>query len=366
MKTRTQLKKPLEAWLSDQLAANKLGSTAYIKPLAGDASSRRYYRVHLTNGNSLILLDASNKENDTKNNWSLSNWAFLNVTHYLQDASIRVPHVLAKDLQQGLFLLEDLGNKLFLQPLQTLIAQKKPDYNTAKLYYNKALTQLGCIQQLPRPTSFKLPDYSEALLLREMKLFEDWLLQKWLGIKLTQAEQQKFTNVTNWLTMMIRQQPYVFTHRDYHARNLMLVTLRNTQGQLVTIDYQDAVWGPLTYDLVSLLRDCYISWPEYFVDELINTYLALYRQNNKSFSFEEFRFWFDLMGLQRHLKASGIFTRLYLRDNKCGYLSDIPRTLLYISRVASYYQQTHFLELLIKERVLPLVIKKLNRLSEPV
>ena len=198
-----------------------------------------------------------------------------------------------------------------------------------------------------------LPPYDTGLLDREMDLFSDWLVQRQLGLELSAAERELLETAFTGLIDMALQQPQVFVHRDYHSRNLMLLPTQNPG----IIDFQDAVHGPLTYDLVSLLRDCYIAWPRARVNDWALGYRELAIRCGvlapDAVSEQEFLRWFDWMGVQRHLKAAGIFARLNLRDHKPGYLKDIPRTLGYIVEVAPDYAELQPLGGFIRERVLP-------------
>ncbi|MGH8553893.1 MAG: aminoglycoside phosphotransferase family protein, partial [Methylococcales bacterium] len=223
------------------------------------------------------------------------------------------------------------------------------DSESAPGLYRDAMDVLNLLHRQLDIETCGLPDYDRALLQREMDLFEEWFLGKKLGLKLSDAESNLFEQVKAFLVDAILAQPKVVVHRDFHSRNLMVVAERNPG----VLDFQDAVTGPLTYDLVSLLRDCYIAWPEKTVDRWVaefHTGLGL-----TGIDFEQFYRWFDLCGLQRQLKAVGIFSRLDIRDGKVGYLADIPRTLQYIRAVAAKYSELsflhHFLETSIAERM---------------
>jgi aminoglycoside/choline kinase family phosphotransferase len=221
--------------------------------------------------------------------------------------------------------------------------------DTADQLYGDALEALVTLQAYgPREG---LPRYDSKLLMTEMELFRDWLLDAHLNLKLSQQEQQLLENLFQVLVSNALQQPQVCVHRDYHSRNLMVVE-QNNPGIL---DFQDAVLGPVTYDLVSLLKDCYINWPIDQVEAWAMDYFKLAYQAGVLSAEDESGFlsWFDLMGVQRHLKASGIFARLNRRDGKPGYLQDIPRTLSYILAVAEHYQVTRELGDFLRLRVIP-------------
>jgi len=303
-----------------------------IEPASGDASFRRYFRVGLPDGRSLIAMDAPPEREDCG--------PFVEVTGRLAAAGVHVPQILAQDLRQGFLLLEDLGDRLYLSMLnEQTVAQLYADAMAAMLRYQ----QHGQVEGLP--------PYDRGLLLREMGLFPDWLLERHLGLELSQAEQALLADSFDRLVESALAQPRVLVHRDYHSRNL-LVCRPDNPG---IIDYQDAVHGPISYDLVSLLRDCYIRWPPGQVDAWVQDYAQRAQQAGllsgaQRASFTE---WFDLMGVQRHLKAAGIFARLKHRDGKPGYLGDIPRTLGYIVEVAERRPAVAALGAFIRTRVLP-------------
>jgi len=247
-----------------------------------------------------------------------------------------VPHLLASDLQQGFLLLSDLGHEQYLPHLNE---------NSVEALYGDAMQALLVMQRSEDPRVVSLPAYERTLLMTEMGLFRDWLLARHLGLQLSPAQAQMLEQTFAWLADSALQQPKVFVHRDYHSRNLMLSTPRPG-----ILDFQDAVYGPLTYDLVSLLRDCYIDWPRSQVEAWVADF---HRDCGSEVDYTTFLRWFDLMGVQRHFKASGIFARLYHRDGKPGYLHDIPRTLGYVLQVAESYPQLNEVAELIREQVLP-------------
>ncbi len=299
-----------------------------LTPVSGDASFRRYFRFKSDQHQYIAVDSPPEKE---------SNDAFVHVTHLLAAEGLPVPHIHYSSLDFGYFLLDDLGDELLLDILN--------DNNVDDLY-NKALHALLVIQ---RTAPDNLPIYDEDLLLQEMELFREWYLSKHLGKNLSQNDHDILSETYKGLANNALHQPNVFVHRDFHSRNLM-----NIKGKYPgIIDYQDAVNGPITYDLVSLLRDCYIEWPE---DKVYNMAIQFYKnlQNTKQLiDTDEATFikWFDLMGVQRHLKAVGIFSRLNIRDNKPNYLNDIPRTLNYITSIASKYSETNSLADLIQSKI---------------
>jgi len=265
---------------------------------------------------------------------------FVDIEQRLRAAGVHAPAIYAQDLEQGFMLLEDLGETLYLDILTE---------DTVERLYADALSSLMSMQACAGTE--QLPIYDTELLMREMRLFTDWLLREHLQLKLKTEQEQMLEQTFQLLTASALEQPKVFVHRDYHSRNLLPATTP-TPG---IIDFQDAVFGPITYDLASLLRDCYIDWPPAMVDDWVMGYFQLCVQSGLLRDEHEDKFirWFDLMGVQRHLKAAGIFARLNHRDGKPGYLADIPRTLGYIVQVAERQADIRPLAALIQEQVLP-------------
>jgi hypothetical protein len=253
-----------------------------------------------------------------------------------------VPEVLDQDLQRGFLLLSDLGDRTYLSALTEANADR---------LYDDALTVLRILQFGGRSDPKFLPPYDEALLRRELAIFPEWYLGRHLGINPDDARQTLWNRVTDVLVGTALEQPRVWVHRDYHSRNLMFLP-DNNPGIL---DFQDAVFGPITYDLVSLLRDCYIAWPHERISDWLDTYFVDARAMGLPVggNFRRFRRWFDLMGVQRHLKAVGIFARLNHRDGKSGYLADIPRTLGYVWAVSALYPELAGLKQWLEELEIP-------------
>ncbi len=318
----------LNHWLTNDCGINGYS----IKPLFGDASFRRYFRVTLADGATRIAMDAPPPQEDCR--------PFVDISNRLEAAGVHVPHIYAEDLQQGFLLLEDLGDTLYLSKLNE---------ETAPRLYGDALGALSAMQACANIDD--LPHYDEALLGMELELFREWLCQKHLGLTLTDDESRMLEQLFALLIDNALQQPQHFVHRDYHSRNLMLVA---THGPGV-IDFQDAVIGPITYDLVSLLKDAYIRWPLEQVDNWAEGYCELAIQSGLMPQEDETKFqqWFDLMGVQRHIKVAGIFARLYLRDGKEGYLDDIPLVLEYIMEMVARYPELEALGILIENRINP-------------
>lgn len=288
---------------------------AEARPVSGDASFRRYFRVYRTDANGsetpFIVMDSPLDLEDCR--------PFVQIGRHWLKAGITVPHINEADPALGFLLMEDFGDKLMLGQL---------DPDTANELYQSALHELLLIQQVPADPAYPLPTYDAALLNREMALFRVWLLEGYLELKLDNIEKSMLDTTFALLRDSALAQPEVLVHRDYHSRNLLV---RDQDKRPGVIDFQDAVSGPVTYDAVSLLKDCYIQWPE----ERISEWLELFRTETLRAGLhradqDTFRQWFELMGMQRHLKAAGIFARLAIRDGKSRYLGDIPRTVGYL------------------------------------
>ncbi len=308
----------LNTWLGTLATKWSLDLTI-IQPASSDASFRRYFRV-LGNKNgsqtSFIVMDAPPATEDTK--------PFINISKLLADAKLNVPVVLEQDIEQGFLLLTDLGIQTYLSALNRETASKL--YQDA----NNALIQM---QLASKPGL--LPDYDKALLTRELELFPEWYIGKHLQIQLDAKQKDDLAKVFELILQNNLAQAKVIVHRDYHSRNLM-VTDQNNPGIL---DFQDAVYGPITYDLASLYRDAYIEWEEPEQMDWLIRYWDKARKTGLPVQneFGDFYRDYEWMGLQRHLKVLGIFARLYHRDGKDGYLKDIPLVFKYTRKVAERY-----------------------------
>lgn len=294
-----------------------------ISVASADASFRRYYRIQTPQnpaGKSWVVMDAPPDKEDCQ--------PFVDVCEAFHQMNVNVPAIVAQDIEQGFLLLTDFGSTCFLDELNETSADQ---------LYGDAMAALLRLQTNEKPKNVSLPPYDDALLMREMMLFPDWFLAKHLNAEPDSLVIKMLTDAFAKLSGMALNQPRVWVHRDYHSRNLMVFD-KNNPG---VIDFQDAVEGPITYDLVSLLRDCYISWPDAQVNAWASDYLHQLQQKNACLDVSEAEFikWFDWMGIQRHLKAIGIFARLNYRDGKAGYLLDIPRTLNYVVTVSSRYPE---------------------------
>jgi len=328
----------LRQWLERDLGMRQYD----IAPASADASFRRYFRVTRAGQASLIVMDAPPGKEDVG--------PYLRVAAMLQEIGVHAPRILQRSERDGFLLLTDLGTTMYLPEL-TRPGQADP-------LYADALAALVQMQARGVQAAAQLPPYDEKLLRFEMSLFPDWLLQRHLSLELSPRERQVLQQAMTALVANALEQPQVFVHRDYHSRNLMVCPEANPG----IIDFQDAVRGGLTYDLVSLLRDSYIAWPQERVVGWATEFRRLALAAGLATGRDEAQFlrWFDLMGVQRHLKVGGIFARLFHRDGKSGYLADIPRTLQYA--VDSCARHADFAELgeLVGTRVLPAVIAGLE------
>jgi len=304
----------LSHWLNQYFAAEVTPSL-----ICGDASFRRYFRIqHL--GKHYIVSDSPIN--------LVPIAPFVAIAKAYQAAGLLVPQVLATCNEQGFVLQTDVGE----QQLLSVLTQ----HNVAD-YYQQALNLLPTIASVTHTELGPLTDYNAEFVQRELMIFVDWLVNTHIDYTLTDNEQQMIATTFETLTQSAMSQPKVGMHRDYHSRNLLL-----NEDVLAVIDFQDAVLGPITYDAVSLLRDCYVRWPDELVQQLMQYHYQLIKQHkllSQEVDFATYQQWFDLMGLQRHIKAAGIFARLYHRDSKRGYLADIPLTLQYIVDIGSQYPQ---------------------------
>jgi aminoglycoside/choline kinase family phosphotransferase len=307
----------LEDWLRNTVRwpLERLASAS------ADASFRRYFRVWSTDGTTRIVMDAPPDKEDIR--------PYLEVSGLLSAAGAHVPAVEAVSAADGFILMEDLGSTHVLASLQA--------GGDADALYGAALTALADLQARGAASARALPPYDHAVLLREMQLLPDWFCARHLQLTLDARARALLASTMEFLAAAALAQPQVLVHRDYHSRNLMVTTVRSPG----IIDFQDALHGPITYDAVSLLKDCYIAWPR----ARVCGWLASYRRQimecglDAGASEAEFLRWFDLMGLQRHIKVLGIFARLWYRDGKRGYLADLPLTLDYVRTAAALHPE---------------------------
>ena len=327
--TEDQRLEQLRDWLAGIPGVNQDS----LKPASADASFRRYFRVDCCDGTA-IAMDAPPAQEDSG--------PFVRVAGFLEEAGLNAPRILQADLKQGFLLLSDLGSTQYLDVL---------DESNAVSLYRDAIDALLVLQRECDAHKGSLPSYDADYLAFEMSLFHDWLCEKHLGLEFDEDAETQWQATVNALVDNALAQPQVFVHRDYHSRNLMQTAVHNPG----ILDFQDAMCGPLTYDLVSLLKDCYVTWPEAQRDELARYF---HTAAGVSIDWAGFRRWLDLTGAQRHLKAAGIFARLKIRDGKPGYLLDVPRTLAYIMELRDRYDELEWLCGWIEQRVLPALESK--------
>jgi len=323
----------LRSWLSEVLGSEDFE----LSPASSDASFRRYWRVRRA-GETWIAMDAPPEFEDCGR--------YADLARRFRACGLNTPEIYTEARELGFLLISDFGDRVYLSELT--------DHSVDRLY-GDALAALEILQT--RVPHAGLPIYDADLLARELGLFRDWLVQGLLGQVLGSPELKRLERVESILIANALEQPQVCVHRDYHSRNLML-TEHDNPGVL---DFQDALVGPITYDLVSLLRDCYIAWPQARVQGWVDVYLERAIAIGLLSAADSARFgrWFDLMGMQRHLKASGIFARLSLRDGKHGYLADIPRTLGYVRAVAARYPELSALGDWLEAEVAPALERRL-------
>lgn len=301
--------------LNDWLAQVLQGKSHHLTTASADASFRRYFRVHLADGTTLIAMDAPPPQEDCA--------PFVKVAALFQEEGLNVPNIVAQDLEHGFLLLSDLGTQTFLDVLNE---------ENADALFRDAIDALVTWQLASKPDV--LPVYDEALLRRELALFPDWYIARHLNVELNDAQRSVLENAFSTIVRYNLDQPSVYVHRDYMPRNLMVST--PSPGIL---DFQDAVYGPISYDVASLFKDAFISWEEERVLDGVIRYWEKARKAGLPVSadFGDFYRDFEWMGLQRHLKVLGIFARIHYRDGKPKYLADTPRFMNYVRAVCVRY-----------------------------
>lgn len=306
----------LKQWLADLPGAPVQPES--IRPASSDASFRRYFRVDGSQGSTYVVMDAPPPQEDVR--------PFIHVAEVFGQTGASVPQILQKDVERGFLLLSDLGSTTYLNQL---------NQDSAHKLYMDAIDSLVLIQAQSKPGV--LPEYDRALLTRELMLFPDWYVGKHLDVTLSDQQTADLNKVFDLLLANNLAQPQVYVHRDYHSRNLMVLP----QGNPGILDFQDAVYGPITYDLVSLLRDAYIQWDEEMVLDWAIRYWERAKRAGLPVNPDIDAFYrdFEFMGLQRHLKVLGIFARLYHRDGKDAYLKDLPLVMQYTRNAAGRYTQ---------------------------
>lgn len=301
----------LGKWLEQILASR----TFILKPLTGDASFRRYFRLQHGDISRIVMDAPPDKERMHP---------FIATARLLDSVGVCTPRIHAFALEEGFAILDDFGDTLLLKKL------------SAESVDHLYAAAIDVIIRMQKAATQELPEFDNAFILNELALFREWFLGAYLQLELSAAEEQLLQQSFAWLSQEILQQPQVFIHRDYHSRNIML--LAEESADLGIIDFQDAMHGPYTYDLVSLLKDCYIQWPG---EQVLRWLARFYEQAGiaKHSSLSEFTRAFDLCGLQRHLKVLGVFARLHLRDSKPAYLQDLPLTLHYVMACLESYEE---------------------------
>ena len=329
----------LAQWVQTYLSGTPVPlGTNQLLSASGDAGFRSYYRI-LTPEGSLLAVDAPPATEDSR--------AFVDVAHRLEQAGIKVPDVKLVDYDQGFMLIEDLGNTHLLD----LLNEKVVD--TA---YKDGLKLLQTIQTADADG---LPDYGPSLLQTELNLFTDWFLTRLVGIELSDADRKLFSGMDQLLIASALEQPTCFVHRDYHSRNLMIMP----GLKIGVIDFQGALHGPVLYDVVSLLKDCYICWSGSQVEGWLRKFVQQHEILN-SVQWSTCLRWFDWIGMQRHLKCLGIFTRLWLRDGKPGYLSSIPVTFFYVLEACERYPAFAEHADWLRKQVLPVLDQKIAQIQK--
>ena len=322
----TQREQTIQTWITSVLNSDQF----QINFLAGDASFRRYARISLNN-KTFMLMDAPPEKEDCR--------PFVSIDEFFDKNGVRVPHIVAKDLEQGFLLLEDFGDVL----LSTLLNDQ-----TVDVHYEQSFKQLIQLQSIDGVDHF--PAYTYDKLISEMTLLTDWLLPS-LQIQPTEAEQALIKRTFAILANAALAQPQVIVHRDFHSRNLMILKDETEQG---VIDFQDAVIGADTYDLISITRDAYVQWnPERVYTWFKVFYDLLPNSAKEGRDFEQFKQDADLMAIQRHIKILGIFVRLFERDGKSGYLKDLPRVMWYLLEESKPYAELQPFMNFIHAKVLP-------------
>ena len=312
----------LENWVKNQFPTRSF----LLSPASTDASFRRYFRIEFSDQSTpktLIVMDAPPEHEDCV--------SFLYVANIFSRANVHVPEILAKDLKQGFLLLSDLGSTTYLESIGG-------NSSVAGNLYHDAIDALIRIQSVS--CTGELPDYDEKLLLKELNLFPDWYLVKHLKVALDTNQKEELSNCFTKIINNNLAQPRVYVHRDFHSRNLMVAS--PNPG---IIDFQDAVYGPITYDLVSLFKDAYIYWDE---EKILDWVIRYWEKARKiglpvAGNFSDFYRDFEWMGVQRHIKVLGIFARLSCRDGKNNYLRDMPVVINYLKNTCDRYRELNFL-----------------------
>ena len=319
---------PLKTWITEQLKLHekiRVEGPVTLTALSGDAGLRQYFRVN-TRPSLLAVCAPANSGSSEDARY------FEKLSNILRKEGVPTPQIIACDAVQNFLLIEDFGDESFLLML---------DADSADLLYSEALMVLLRMQQIQpialSSVGIELPVYSQKLLREELNIFSEWFVEGLLKRALSESEHKLLGDTFSFLESQIQEQPQVLVHRDYHSRNIIY---REGEAPGV-IDFQDAVWGPITYDLASLLRDCYVEWPPAQVQRWLRSYgnLAIELGLMDAIDEDKWQRWFDTMGLQRHIKILGVFARLALRDDKSAYLNDLELTWRHIISTAKCYPQ---------------------------
>jgi hypothetical protein len=313
----------LQKWLTEHCHLTEF----FIQSMPYDASFRRYFRVQHSNG-TYVVMDAGQERE--------SCIPYIAITQALRAKGLQTPDIIASDLEKGFLLIGDLGDRVLLKELTN---------DNAEALYLSALGELAVLQTCRTIPGWTVPLFTAEFMRKELDAYKEWFLQKHLGLTFTPFTEKELSICFDFLAASAVNQPQVFMHRDYHSANLMVLP----DNKIGILDFQDAFIGPVTYDLVSLLRDCYIAWPEIMVTKLALQYRD---QLGLTVSDAEFIRWFDLMGLQRHLKALLTFSRKYHRDGNPNYLQHIPRTVNYIATIGERYPECDMLCTLMNEAII--------------
>lgn len=307
-------KNAIEHWLSNSCGIHPV----LLQPMVGDASCRRYFRL-FAREKSWVVMDAPPPQENARS------YAAISVA--LLQMGVQTPEIIAADLDQGFLLITDFGDATYLKTLNS---------DNADLLYQRALHALSIIQSCNTVPNHTMPFFTADFMLTEWGWHKEWVLEKWLGISLPAHTEKKLDACYARIVESAINQPQVFMHRDYHSANLMV-----THNEVGVLDFQDAFIGPVTYDLVSLLRDCYIDWPQEKVNQWALTYSKILHERGVLTHIDDQTFlrWFDLMGVQRHLKALLTFARKAVRDHQPRYLQYVPRTLTYLLTVSERYPE---------------------------
>ncbi|MFK7730538.1 MAG: aminoglycoside phosphotransferase family protein [Pseudomonadales bacterium] len=327
----------LRAWCEQQLATRTAEKLVAFQALSGDASFRKYHRLNTENNTYIAVFAPPETEKNSE---------FVQIARLLGDAGLRVPEVIAVDLEQGFLLQSDLGDTLLLSQLNS---------DTVDHWYSSAMQALITLQQID--TDGNIGQYSATQMREDLERFPQWFVQGLLDHSMSAHERELFDQFCEQLLSQALAQPQALTHYDYQSRNLMICA----DNELGIIDFQDALLAPITYDLVSLLRDCYVKWPQQQVMAWLHEYASLAKGSGllaADVNETQLTQWFDYMSLQRHVRVLGTFARLHLRDSKPAYLNDIPLVCRYVQEVAASHSELSAFAQWFEQVLMPKAISK--------